>query len=311
MHTQRWLVATISMLVAAIGLGVVLQGLGESSTGPAGSDANTVDDQTKTYRRIVSLSPSITESLFALGLGDRVVGVTDFCDYPPEAATKSKVGGYYDLNYEAIMTLNPDLVICLPEHHQRLPELDRLGLKHLTVDHRRVETIIESLTSLGQACGATEKARVLVEDIQNRIEAVKQRFADKKRPRVLISVGRDVGTTVIDRVYVAGRDGLYDEMIALAGGVNAYEGELAFPVVSGEGLLRLDPDIIIDMVADLEQKGLSVADVLAQWESLGELSAVRERQVFPFTEDFVTIPGPRFILVLEKMAAVIHPEACD
>jgi len=263
---------------------------------------------TQVPRRIVSLAPSITESLFALGLGERVVGVTDFCDYPPEALTKSKVGGYYDLNYEAILALRPDLVVCLPEHHEHLEDLDRLDLSHLTVDHRRVSMILGSLTALGETCNVLDRSQILIQEIRRRMATVQNRVIDGQRPRILVCVGRNMGSATIDDVYIAGRGGFYDEMITLAGGVNAYQDNLAFPMVTGEGLLRLQPEIIIDMVADLSEKGLTEAAVLEQWHSLADLQAVQDKRVFLFTEDFVVIPGPRFIQILEKMAAVIHPE---
>ena len=117
-----------------------------------------------------------------------------------------------------------------------------------------------------------------------------------------------MGSATIDEVYVAGRGGFYDEMVVLAGGVNAYPDRLAFPVVTGEGLLRLQPEIILDMVPDLRAKGQTEAEVLQQWKSLPDLSAVQQGRVILFTEDFVVVPGPRFIDILEKMAAAIHPE---
>jgi len=309
MRIRRWLLTAVAATTAAIALGVALHGAaGIRAPGPqVAADPAATSGRDGTYRRIVSLSPSITECLFALGLGRYVVGVTDFCDYPPEALTKSKVGGYYDLNYEAIVALRPDLVVCLPDHAEHLDDLDRLDLPHLTVDHRRVETILESLRTLGRICDATERAQVLVQDIQQRIATVRKRAAGKDRPHVLVCVERDMRARTIDNVYVAGRGGFYDEMIALAGGVNAYPKPGAFPVVSAEGLQRLRPEIIIDIVADLSERGLTEPGVLQQWDSLAEVPAVREQRVFVFTEGFVVIPGPRFVQILERMAAVIHP----
>ncbi len=309
---RRFLFASLAIL-AVVALGMILirsRGVRTQASKEDGGLAASFIQET-TYRRIVSLAPSITESLFALGLGDRVVAVTSFCDYPPEVLTKSKVGGYYDLNYEAIVALEPDLVVCLPEHEGRLADLDRLNLPHLTVDHRRAEAILESLTTLGRVCGAKERAEELVEDIRGRMAAVGDRVIDPSRPRVLLCVGRNMGSAVIDDVCIAGRGGFYDEMIVLAGGINAYQETLAFPAVTGEGLLRLQPDVIIDMVPDLPEKGLSEADVLRQWSVLADLPAVRQRRVFLFTEDFVVVPGPRFVQILEKMAAAIHPEGIE
>jgi iron complex transport system substrate-binding protein len=221
------------------------------------------------------------------------------------------VGGYYDLNYEAIVALEPDLVVCLPEHEGRLADLDRLNLPHLTVDHRRMETILESLTTLGHVCGVEDRAEELVKDIRGRMTAVRNRGIDQSRPRVLLCVGRNMGSAAIDDVYIAGRGGFYDEMIVQAGGINAYQDTLAFPMVTGEGLLRLQPDVVIDMVPDLQEKGLSEADVLKQWSVLADLPAVRQGQVFLFTDDFVVVPGPRFIQIMEKMAAAIHQEGVE
>ena len=259
-------------------------------------------------QRIVSLSPSITESLFALGVGDRIVGVTNFCDYPPAAQTKTKVGGYYDLNYEAIMAQSPDLVVCLPEHAGQLPRLKQLGLTHMTVDHRHIETILDSLVLLGRRCGVLDKADTLVEGLRTRMQVVQNRMIDRASPRVLVCVGRNMGSSTLDEVYVAGAESIFNEMIQLAGGVNAYQGDQPYPLITAEGLLRLQPDVILDMVADLEQQGLTKDAVLKQWQSLPDLKAVEQKRVMIFTEDFVVIPGPRFILILEMISQAIHPK---
>ena len=158
-----------------------------------------------------------------------------------------------------------------------------------------------------------EQAKVLVQDIRQRITSVQQRVVDGRRPSVLVCVGRNMRSATIDEVYVAGRAGFYEEIITLAGGMNAYQGkgELVYPVITGEGLLRLKPEIIIDMVADQSESGLTEAEVLQQWNSLPDLPAVKQGRVFLFTDDFVVVPGPRFIQILEKMAAVIHPEGIE
>ena len=308
MFTRRWLFIPALVIIGIICLGIILH---LTSSKPENISVTNSDEQAITdgsYQRIISLSPSITESLFALGLGDRVVGVTNFCDYPPEALTKSKIGGYSDLNLEAIVALNPDIVVCLPEHESKIVDLERLDISHLTVDHRKVEMIMESLITLGQTFGASEQAKSLVEEIRKRIETVEKRAVDGKHPRVLICVGRNMGSKTIDSVFAAGSGVFYDEMITMAGGINAYQGNLIYPDLTGEGLLRLEPDIIIDMVADLTDSGVTEADVLKQWDTFPDLPAVKHGHVFLFTDDFVVVPGPRFINILEKIAAVIQSE---
>lgn len=299
----RWLL-TVVIVILVVATGLSLRWRDDRV--PVCGSANI---RAEDYRRIVSLAPSVTESLFALGLGDRVVGVTNYCDYPVEALTKSKIGGYYDLNYEAVVALQPDLLICLTEHAEHHSDLERLGLHTLTLDHDRVETILGSIESIGETCGAEARAEQLLHDIKGRMARVAARHIDERRPRVLVCIGRNMGSADLGNVlYIAGNDGFYSQMITCAGGVNAYTEKMAFPMVTGEGLLHLAPEVIIDMVPDLDQRGLTEAQVQAQWQQLPDLPAVRHGCVHVFTDDFVVIPGPRFIQILEKMAKVLHPE---
>ena len=149
---------------------------------------------------IISLAPSITEILFSLGLGDRVAGVTRFCDYPPEALEKAEVGGYFDINYEAVLALEPDLAIHLSEHDDARTRLGNLGIPTLAVDHRRVEGILESISIIAGNCGAREKGENLRLSLENRIREVREGFLAKpssrsvvhSKPRVLVAVGRSL-----------------------------------------------------------------------------------------------------------------------
>lgn len=259
--------------------------------------------------RIVSLAPSITEILFLLGLADRVAGVTRYCVYPPEARKKPKVGGYYDPSYEAIVALKPDLVIVLPEHEEHRRNLERLGLATLAVDHRDIPGILASIATIGKACGRERAATATVDDLRKRTNAVREKTRGLDRKRVLVSVGRNMGSGRIEDVYITGRTGFYNNLIDLAGGVNAFDGDIAYPMVSEEGILRINPEVIIDMVPDLEEKGLTRDSVLKEWKALKGLDAVRNGRVHVFGQDYTVVPGPRFIRVLEDMARAIHPEA--
>jgi len=260
-------------------------------------------------RRIVSLAPSVTESLFVLGLGDRVVGVTRFCDYPPDARSKTKVGGYFDPNYEIILSLKPDLVIMLPEHEEQKRQTDRLGIPTLVLNQETVEGILDSITTIGRICGVEEKAATTVRALRERVQRVRSKTKDLPRMRVIVSIGRNIGPGALMSVYLAGRKGFYDEMIELAGGTNAYEGAAAFPVFSEEGIVRLNPDVVIDVVPDLEEHGWEPAVVRKEWEAVPRVNAVRNGRIYVFGQDYVAVPGPRFILILEEMARLIHPEA--
>jgi iron complex transport system substrate-binding protein len=261
------------------------------------------------YRRIVSLAPSITETLFILGVMDRIVGVTRYCDFPPEALAKTEIGGYYDPNYEAIVALNPDLIIMLVEHEGPKQHLNKLGLATLVVDHRSVSGILNSIQTIGRACGVEEKAESIVADIRERINRIRQKTVGLPRSRVLISVGRNMGSGSLRDIYISGRDDFYDEMISLAGGINAYEGNVAFPIVSGEGIIQMNPEVVIDMVPDLDRSDWDEAMVLEEWKAVSNVAAVKNGRVHVFGEGFVVIPGPRFILILEKIARALYPGA--
>ena len=267
--------------------------------------------------RIVSLAPSITEVLFKLGLGDRVVGVTRYCDYPPEATEKPVVGGYFDVNYEMLLSLKPDLIVLLVEHADARNRLEELGLETLAVNHSRVNGILESITTIAERSGVAENGRDLRNSLENRIRDIQEKFvsvsprprvpaSDNSPPRVLVAVGRLMDRSSGGEIFISGRDGFYDDLIVLAGGMNVYREEtLKFPAISDEGLIRLDPDIILEMVPDLtgEADRESLMDL---WRSKPGIMAGREGRVHILGEDYVVIPGPRFVDLLEDMAEIIN-----
>ena len=266
-------------------------------------------EETPEYpQRIVSLAPSITESLYALGRMDRVVGVTRYCDYPPEALTKIKIGGYYDPNYEAIIALEPDLIIMLAEHETPRQHLAGLGYNIVVVNHKSISGILRSIETVGEACGASDKAKTIADDIRARMERIREKTEGLPSPRVMVSIGRNMGSGTLKDVYISGKEGFYDEMIEIIGGVNAYSGGVAFPVVSSEGIITMNPEVIIDMVPDLEENGWNPEMIMKEWEALPQVDAVKNRRVYVFGEDYVAVPGPRFIAIMEKMARVMYPE---
>ncbi len=261
--------------------------------------------------RIVSLAPSITEVLFELDLGDRVVGVTRYCDYPPEAEEKPEVGGYFDVNYEMLLSLETDLVILLVEHQDALVRLEELAIQTLAVDHSRVAGILASITAIADRSGVKERGVELRLALENRIARIQKDFSptlprSHAPPRVLVAVGRLMDKGSGGEMFISGRDGFYDDLISLAGGVNAYREEtLKFPAISDEGLVRLDPDVILEMVPDLagDADRRSLMDL---WRSKAGIRAVREGNVHILGEDYVVVPGPRFVDLLEDMAEIMN-----
>jgi iron complex transport system substrate-binding protein len=273
-----------------------------------GADAGSDAAPASRPERIVSLAPSVTECLFAVGLGPRVRGVTRYCLYPEPAGSLPRIGGYFDPNYEAILGLKPDLVVMLREHTTPMEQLTALGLRTLAVGQQSVEGILASILEIGRVGGEADRARDLVAGLRARMGAVEEKTRGLPRPRVLVSAGRNAGGGALTDVFIAGRGNFLEDILRAAGGENAYDGSLPFPSVSAEGILRMNPDVIVDMVPTPANRAVNVRATLDEWNVLTRVRAVESGRVYVLTEDFVSIPGPRFILILEKLSRVLHPE---
>lgn len=304
----RWTAVWCLVLV----ISATLAGTGCQRAGPEPSDRATVAPQDLGQpQRIVSLAPAITEIVFALGLGPRVVGVTRFCTYPPEARLKPRVGGFLDLNLEAVVASRPDLVILtsVPDHDTLARQLERLGLGTLQVDLDEVSGILEAITTIARTCDCADRGRQLRATIEARLEQVAATVKGTRRPGALVVVGRTVGTGAITSVWAAGPGSFYHDLLVLAGGRNLVEiTTVDYPELSREALLVLDPEIILDVIADLETRRRSVEQALQDWSSLPELQAVRTSRVKVLSQDFSGIPGPRIADTAELMAQALHPE---
>jgi len=258
-------------------------------------------------RRIVSMAPNLTETLFTLGLGGRVVGVTRYCLHPPAAAERAKIGGHLDPNFEAVVTLRPDLVVLLREQADLVDSFAKLGIPTLTVSDNGLPEIYTAIERIGTACGAPDRAQRLVDDMRCRVQRIEQRTAGRLRPRVLLVIDRTQGTGAIEDAYVVGSDAYMERLIHLAGGQNAYRGPaVAYPVVSAEGLIYLDPEVIIDFSAATGAVD-NGGDHLADWQTMPELSAVREGRIYALRQQGILLPGPRTVDLLGALAKRIHP----
>lgn len=266
-------------------------------------------DRVQPPMRIVSLAPSVTETLFALGVGERVVGVTRYCDFPAEAAGRTIIGGYLDLNFEAVVGLEPDLVIGIRDSADAIERLTRLGLATLEVDQHNVAGILHSIATIGEVCAVGDRAVVLADEVQGRIDEVRRRTAGGQRPRALVVVDRAAGTGTITAVWAAGPSSFYDELLELAGGDNAIEIDfVVYPEVSAEGLLTIDPDVILEVTAELDNRGLDRQTLRVDWDNLSTLRAVRSGRVYILDQEYMVIPGPRVARIVEQFARALHPD---
>lgn len=304
---KRAYIITAIVVVLATAGGVLYMLNHDSGFAPP--DSRSSMDANLGYERIISLSPSVTETLFALGLGDRVVGVTRFCNYPPEARGKVRLGGYVDPNYEAVAMLEPDIVIVLEEHDEVQKFLAELGITCLVVANKSIDDILGTITVLGETFDVEKRSETLVSGIRGRIAEIREKTDGLPRPSVLISIGRNIGAGSLEDVYIAGGNTYYDELIRYAGGRNAYTGvNVPYPVVSAEGLLHLDPDCIIDLVPALAGGGINRTDILKNWETVPGLEARKNGSIYILDGDYTVVPGPRFVMFLEDLVRILHPE---
>ncbi len=268
------------------------------SSGP-GSDAAV------SCGRLVCLSPGITETVFALGLGEQVVGVTRFCTYPPEAAQRFQVGGFLDPNYEALLALQPDLILLTPFHRELQPELDRLGLRYKIIGQDTVADIRESFLRLGALCGREAEAAALTEMLDGRLENIAHRDGGRPHPRVLMTTGRELQSGMLNEVYAISSGSFLSDLLTLAGGVNCVTGEVAeYPALSAEGILQLNPEVIIEFGP--ENSGEASAAAVQAWQVLTGLEAVRQSRVYYLGGARYTIPGPRIVETLDALEKCLY-----
>ncbi len=261
--------------------------------------------------RIVSTSPSITETLFALGLGDRVVGVSTYCRFPPQAATLPKVGTFLKPDAELIAGLRPDLVLV----HQVSNGIDRklasLRIPFVVVERGTLAGVFSSIRQIGSAAGVPDRAGMLVADIERRLAAVRRGGADGPRPRVLFIIGRRPG--MLADLVTIGPGSYLNDLIEIAGGRNvlAIAGQPEYPRISMETVLRLDPDVIVDTVdmGETEAESRRRQPINERlWSAYGMLTAVRTRRVHAATTDALVVPGPRVVEAAEWVAALLREE---
>jgi iron complex transport system substrate-binding protein len=261
-------------------------------------------------RRVVALAPSLAETLFALGAGESVKGVSSLCHYPAAAEKLPKVGGFYDPNYEAIVRLRPDMVLLLPEQPDQRAQLQKLGIPTLTVEQHSVAGVVGSFLLLGGLCHREAQGAWWAAHYRDWFRQAHARTRLQPSLKALLVLGRDYSQVPVRSVYAVGRGEIYDELLALAGGANAVTAaEPKYPELSTEGLLALNPDVIVELVPESDGPGKPEKDLLAAWSGVRGLKAVRTHRVVLLSGDYLTIPGPRLINTLQALGKALHPDA--
>jgi iron complex transport system substrate-binding protein len=249
-------------------------------------------------KKIVSLAPSVTETIFALGFGDRLVGVTTYCDYPAEARKLPKIGDFMNPSLEAVIAKKPDLVIGVigATDPVKAREMERLGLKVVLVSVANLSDVLASITSIAALLGNAKTGEKLVAKIRAQVEDVKKRIAPAARRKVLLVVG-------VQPLIAVGGKNFIDELITLAGGENIAAGA-AQPWLNlpDEIVVAKAPQVIIEAGMGSERAKSK------RWGDLKSVPAVRDGRVYSYPSDKILRPGPRFGEALAELARLIHPE---
>lgn len=253
--------------------------------------------------RIISLAPAHTEILFAIGAGDKVVGVTAYCNYPPEAAECEKVGGFagHEISVERIISLRPDVVFSSGGYHTQLIEqLAKLDIPAIALEPTSFGEIYKTIELLGHATGHTKQAKQVVRETQARVEAVQDAIGDDShRPTVLYVVQAQPLMTVGSRSFIS-------ELIRLAGGRNIFDDvDADYPAINQEAVISRDPEIIVLPSHGTEYGDLDQLTKRAGWESL---RAVTGGRVYKVDGDLMVRTSPRIVEGLEHLAAKLFPE---
>lgn len=252
-------------------------------------------------KRLVSLAPSVTETLYALGLGGKIVGDTDYCDYPPEAAQKPHVGAVLDPSVEKIVALKPDLVIGSAEANRRetAEQLAKLGIPLYGLSDHAMTDVLRSIRDLGALLGCPGQAGVLATALEQRIETVERRVAAAPKPRVLF-------VTWYEPLITVGRQNFIADVIRRAGGASIADdlsGE--WPRLSLEAVLDRNPDVILVPQSQSFSPTLDKFRQLPGWRSLAAVKGGRVYRV----PDTIIHPSPRLVDALEAVAQLLHPDA--
>ncbi|MCB9385637.1 MAG: ABC transporter substrate-binding protein [Bryobacterales bacterium] len=263
-------------------------------------------------QRIISAAPSITEMLYAVGAGPRVVAVTSFCHYPPEVRTKPQIGTYLEPNMEAILALRPDLVVILREHGELRDQLERLGLNVMTVQHNDVAGIEATLRELGARVGDAAAGEREAQKVRDGLADVRRRAASLPRRKTMFVIGRTPGT--VQDLMVVGKGPFLNELIEAAGGANMFAGAMGFyPSIPREEIYARKPEVILDMGEMAVTDGVTEADkraVVELWrKAFPRLPAVTEKRVYAVAKDYFVVPGPRVVEAAQDLLRMIHPEA--
>ena len=251
--------------------------------------------------RIVSLAPSITESIFAIDQGHKVAGVTRYSDYPPQVKDIPSVGSYINLNVEKIVSLQPDLCLATKDGnpYQIIQQLERAGIPVYALDPRDLQAIMATIEELGRLLGAQKQADQVVGKMRRELQNLRD-VVDRAehRPQVFFQIG-------ISPIVSVGRDTFIHELITLAGGDNVAAGPVQYPRYSREDVLVFNPDIIL--INSMSQEEDLVQAEIEKWQAFPQIKAVSEGRLHSLDASLFNRPTPRLVKALRVLVRLFHP----
>ena len=260
-------------------------------------------------KRIVSLVPAVTEMLYAIGAGERVVGVSSYDTFPPEVTRVPSVGALLDPNVERILSLKPDLVIAYGSQMDLKAQLGRAGIGVFDYRHAGLADVTATIRSLGERTGDIARARAVADGIEQGLRAIRARVQGRPRPRTLLVFGRE--RLALRGLYASGGVGFLDDMLEAAGGTNVFAAiKLQAVQASTEQILSRRPEVILEIRAT--NSAFPSGDREAElnvWKTLAAVPAVRANRVHFLFDDRIVIPGPRVVDGTAAIARALHADA--
>ncbi|WP_303662741.1 ABC transporter substrate-binding protein [Sulfuricurvum kujiense] len=246
--------------------------------------------------RIIALSPAINETLYALGAGDQIVANTEYCNYPPEAKNKPKVGGYFSPSLEKILSLSPTMVILQENNAPLAVKIQKMGIKTRTIKIDTYPSIRRSIFTIGAVVHKEKRAEAIVSELDQKLRALRGIIRNQK---ILMVFGHN--TDLSKSIYVSGQNLYFDDLIRESGNTNALQSRRkGQPVLNLENIIALNPDIIILLAPNTKERGLTKEALIAPWRSL-PINAVREGKMYVEDQPYSSNPSQRLGLFLDDM----------
>jgi cobalamin transport system substrate-binding protein len=302
---KQLLRVALAMLFVAASFAISLQARSQGSAAPASREFTDEVGRTvripQPVRRIVSLAPSLTETVYALGLEDKLVGDTDYCDYPADATKKHKVGGAINPNMEEVAALKPDVVLVVKSLNrlETVRALEQIGIPVYSTDPHTVKDVVASMKKLSGVLGSQEAGDAVNEKLENRLAAVHAKLNGVAAKRVMFVVWTEPLISVGRKTFIA-------DVLEQAGGMSVVESKQDWPQFSLEEAVRLQPEYLVFASSHSEtvQNDMEALALKPGWSAM---DAVKKRKI-AIVSDAINRPGPRIVEAVEELARQLHPE---